>query len=132
MDNDDTLATLLNSHPIFSTPSKTFLPSHDSSLELSTNTLSSFKPANVSDNSATGRRQVMVLRDTDLILAAGKELRITSLSDAKARRSHTKNYKIALNSSGKLLAVAGAFQLAVVVLPRAGYSRLVPDIIDCK
>ncbi|KAJ4493007.1 hypothetical protein C8J55DRAFT_501950 [Lentinula edodes] len=145
MDNDDTLATLLNSHPIFSTPSKTFLPSHDSSLELSTNTLSSFKPANVSDNSATGRRQVMVLRDTDLILAAGKELRITSLSDAKAQRSHTKNYKtlhtpniqfkidqITLNSSGKLLAVAGAFQLAVVVLPRAGYSRLVPDIIDCK
>ncbi|KAJ4473481.1 hypothetical protein C8R41DRAFT_888262 [Lentinula lateritia] len=145
MDNDDTLATLLNSHPIFSTPSKTFLPSHDSSLELSTNTLSSFKPANVSDNSATGRRQVMVLRDTDLILAAGKELRITSLSDAKSRRSHTKNYKtlhtpniqfkidqITLNSSGKLLAVAGAFQLAVVVLPRAGYSRLVPDTIDCK
>ncbi|KAJ3808781.1 hypothetical protein F5876DRAFT_45305 [Lentinula aff. lateritia] len=145
MDNDDTLATLLNSHPIFSTPSKTFLPSHDPSLELSTNTLSSFKPANVSDNTATGRRQVMVLRDTDLILAAGKELRMTSLSDAKARRSHTKNYKtlhtpniqfkidqITLNSSGKLLAVAGAFQLAVVVLPRAGYSRLVPDIIDCK
>lgn len=37
-----------------------------------------------------------------------------------------------MNPSGKLLAVAGAFQVAVIVLPRPGYSRLIPEIIDCK
>lgn len=50
---------------------------------------------------------------------------------------HTPNvqfeiYQLALNPGGKLLAVAGAFQVAVVVLPRSGYSRLVPTAIDCK
>ncbi|KAJ4472331.1 hypothetical protein J3R30DRAFT_3524569 [Lentinula aciculospora] len=146
MDNDDTLSTVLNSHPIFSTPSKTFISSHDSSLELSTYTLPSFKLENISDNGSSGRRQVMVLRETDLILAAGKELRMTSLANTKtSQHGYTKSYKtlhtpniqfkidqISLNSSGKLLAVAGAFQVAVVVLPCAGYSRLVSEIIDCK
>ncbi|KAE9410294.1 hypothetical protein BT96DRAFT_961764 [Gymnopus androsaceus JB14] len=142
MDNDPVL-----NHPIFSPSSKTALASDYPSLELSSNTLPSFKSTNISDNgsSSCGRRQVMVLRDTDLVLAAGNELRMTSLADTKVQRSHTKSYKtlhtpniqfkidqIALNSSGKLLAVAGAFQVAVVVLPRAGYSRLVPETIDCK
>jgi hypothetical protein len=50
---------------------------------------------------------------------------------------HTPNLQfeirqISLNTSGKLLAVAGTHQVAVVVLPRAGYSRLVPEVIDCK
>ena len=50
---------------------------------------------------------------------------------------HTPNLQfeicqISLNASGKLLAVAGTHQVAVVVLPRAGYSRLVPEVIDCK
>jgi nucleoporin NUP82 len=50
---------------------------------------------------------------------------------------HTPNLQfeirqISLNPSGKLLAVAGTHQVAVVVLPRAGYSRLVPEVIDCK
>ncbi|EEB90353.1 hypothetical protein MPER_11451 [Moniliophthora perniciosa FA553] len=86
----------------------------------------------------------MVLRDTDLIVAAGQELRITSLGDAKFQKSSAKSYKtlhtpnirfeihqICLNSSGKLLAVAGVYQVAIVVLPRAGYSRLIPETIDC-
>ena len=50
---------------------------------------------------------------------------------------HTPNLQfeirqISLNPSGKLLAVAGTHQVAVVVLPRGGYSRLVPEVIDCK
>lgn len=50
---------------------------------------------------------------------------------------HTPNvqfeiHQLALNPSGKLLAVAGAFQVAVVVLPRPGFTRLVPATIDCK
>lgn len=50
---------------------------------------------------------------------------------------HTPNLQfeirqISLNASGKLLAVAGTHQVAVVVLPRAGYGKLVPEVIDCK
>jgi nucleoporin NUP82 len=41
-------------------------------------------------------------------------------------------HQISLNRSGKLLAIAGAFQVAVVVLPRSGFTRLVPDTVDCK
>lgn len=39
---------------------------------------------------------------------------------------------MALNPNGKLLAVAGAFQVAVIVLPRPGFTRLVPSSVDCK
>ncbi|KIK65419.1 hypothetical protein GYMLUDRAFT_38873 [Collybiopsis luxurians FD-317 M1] len=87
----------------------------------------------------------MALRDTDIVLAAGQEIRMASLADTKIQHHHAKNYKtlhtpniqfqidqVALNSTGKLLAVAGAYQVAVVVLPHAGYSRLVPERIDCK
>jgi nucleoporin NUP82 len=41
-------------------------------------------------------------------------------------------HQIALNPNGKLLAIAGTSQVAVVVLPRAGYSRLVGDSVECK
>lgn len=41
-------------------------------------------------------------------------------------------HQISLNPSGKLLAVAGAFQVAVIVLPRSGFTRLIPDAVDCK
>lgn len=40
--------------------------------------------------------------------------------------------QLVVNPSGKLLAVAGSHQVAVVVLPRPGYMRLVPTNIDCK
>ncbi|ESK97559.1 hypothetical protein Moror_17559 [Moniliophthora roreri MCA 2997] len=143
MDNDQ-----LSGHPIFSLPKSFSVSPHDnSSLELSTNTLFRSSQANSKDDDflPTRRRRVMVLRDTDLIVAAGKELRITSLGDAKFQKSLAKSYKtlhtpniqfeihqICINSNGKLLAVAGAHQVAVVVLPRAGYSRLIPETIDCK
>jgi len=41
-------------------------------------------------------------------------------------------HQMVLNPSGKLLAVAGAFEVAVVVLPRAGFMRLLPETIDSK
>jgi nucleoporin NUP82 len=56
------------------------------SLELSTNTLPSFtrSEAHEDDGPApSGRRRVMVIRDTDLIVAAGSELRMTPLGDDK-------------------------------------------------
>jgi nucleoporin NUP82 len=105
----------------------------------------------------------MVLKDADLIVAVGKELRVTSLGDAKLGRAKSKSYKVpishssaissnvdlllqvlhtpniqfdisylSLNPTRKLLVVAGTSQVAVVVLPRPGFMRLVPTVIDCK
>jgi nucleoporin NUP82 len=143
-DSDD-WASLLNGHPIFSSSTDTSLSQQldDSSL-------------------LPGRRQVMVLKDADLIVAIGKELRVTSLGDAKLGKGKSKSYKVlitycmilsnvdlllqvlhtpniqfditqlSLNPTRKLLVVAGAFQVAVVVLPRPGFMRLVPTIIDCR
>ncbi|RDB22839.1 Nucleoporin nup82 [Hypsizygus marmoreus] len=149
MDPNDDWTKLLHGHPIFSLP-KSFsgpLAKAESSLELSSNTLPSFTQLDPADDGPTpsGRRQVMVLKDADLIVAAGREIRMTSLGDAKLGRSTRQTYKtlhtpniqfeihqVSLNPSGKLLAVAGAFQVAVIVLPRSGFSRLVPDKLDCK
>ncbi|KAH7916326.1 hypothetical protein BJ138DRAFT_1075738 [Hygrophoropsis aurantiaca] len=147
MDQDD-WSSILENHPIFSQKHHSNLAfDTEESLELSTNTL--HKHARVDSDedgpSLSGRRQVMILKDADLILAVGNELRISSLGDSKLGRSTRKTYKvlntpsiefdihqIAPNPSGKLLAVAGGYQVAVVVLPRAGYSKLVHTAIDCK
>ncbi|KAG5221054.1 Nucleoporin nup [Salix suchowensis] len=75
----------------------------EDSLELSTSTLPKFT------------NQTMVLKDSELILAAGKELRIASLSESRLNKSLRKSYKV-----------------AVVVLPRSGVTRLVPEIVDCN
>jgi nucleoporin NUP82 len=162
----DDWSTMLEGHPIFTLPKGYGGPTGQSeeSLELSTNTLKKSileRPLEDPGLPLSGRRQIMVLKDSDLILAAGCELRITSLSDSKLGRSTNKLYKVransdnprhgsppekilnapdiqfwirqlALNPSGKLIAVAGAYQVAVVVLPRAGYSKLVPSSVDCK
>ncbi|GLB33650.1 putative nuclear pore component [Lyophyllum shimeji] len=149
MDPDNDWSDVLSGHPIFSLPEVFTGPSPraEVSLELSSNTLPSFTQLDPTEDgpAPSGRRQVMVLKDADLIVAAGREIRMTSLGDAKLSRSTRKTYKtlhtpniqfeihqISLNPSGKLLAVAGAFQVAVIVLPRPGFARLVPDTIDCK
>ncbi|KAJ3575167.1 hypothetical protein NP233_g1277 [Leucocoprinus birnbaumii] len=149
MNADNDWSDFLQNHPIFSLP-KSFDASTaeaESSFELSANTLPRFVKVDPLDDGTTpsGRRQTMVLKDADLIVAAGKEVRMASLGDAKVPSSTRKTYKtlhtpnvqfevhqIALNPSGKLLAVAGAFQVAVIVLPRPGFMRLVPETIDCK
>ena len=40
--------------------------------------------------------------------------------------------QISLSPNKRLLAVAGAYHVAVVVLPRSGYSKLVTSRVDCK
>ncbi|KAF9483973.1 hypothetical protein BDN70DRAFT_873108 [Pholiota conissans] len=148
MADNEEWAKILNDHPIFSLP-RTYerLPKTKNPLELSTNTLPDFTNTDPQADSLSpsGRRQVMMLKDTDLIVAVGKEIRMSSFGDLKLSHSIRRSYKtlhtpniqfeihqIALNPTGKLLAVAGAFQVAVIVLPRPGYSRLVPDTLDCK
>ncbi|PPQ77332.1 hypothetical protein CVT25_010914 [Psilocybe cyanescens] len=149
MSDNDEWAKLLQDHPIFTLP-KHFndsLAQSQNPLELSTNTLPRFTNLDPQDDlpSPSGRRQVMILKDADVIVAAGNEIRMSSFGDLKLSRSVRKSYKtlntptikfeihqISLNPSGKLLAVAGAYQVAVIVLPRSGYSRLIPEAIDCK
>ncbi|KAF4619426.1 hypothetical protein D9613_005509 [Agrocybe pediades] len=148
MADNDEWTNLLRDHPIFSLPKSLHGPLEvsNNALELSTNTLPNFTKVDSAPNlTPSGRRQVMILKDADVIVAAGKEIRMSSFGDLKLSRSMRKTYKtlhtptiefetrqIALNPSGKLLAVAGAYQVAVIVLPRSGYNRLVPESIDCK
>jgi nucleoporin NUP82 len=159
----------LSDHPIFSLPQAFTGPLAEArdSLELSTNTLPRFVKVDPLDDepAPSGRRQTVLLKDADLIVAVGREIRMTTLGDAKGGKSTRKTYKvscldelrlsavtlntipfkvlhtpnvqfaihqISLNPNGKLLAVAGAFQVAVIVLPRPGFTRLVPETIDCK
>ncbi|KAF9247172.1 hypothetical protein BU15DRAFT_84718 [Melanogaster broomeanus] len=136
--NQDDWAAILEGHPIFNI-SKNYASGSgkhltEQSLELSTNTLHKSQDTSLEHGYLlSGRRQMMALKDADLIVAAGTELRITCLGDTKLGRSTRKSYKVlhvpnvdfeicqlALNPNGKLLAVAGAYQVAVVVLPRAG------------
>ena len=81
MDPDgDDWSSLLKGHPIFSSSSDTN-PSQQPELYNGSTTPSC-------------RRQVMVLKDADLIVAVGKELRVTSLGDAKLGRGKSKSYKV--------------------------------------
>ncbi|KIL68151.1 hypothetical protein M378DRAFT_71925 [Amanita muscaria Koide BX008] len=147
MDSDNDWSTILTDHPIFSLPKLSSEPAakRRSSLELSSNTLPDFTNVKEDSETPSGRRQVMLLKGADLILAAGKQIRMASLNDARLNQGPAKTYKtlhtpniqfeiqqIVLNPSGKLLAVAGTYQVAVVVLPRSTFARLVPDTIDCK
>lgn len=97
MDGDEDWSKILDGHPIFSLP-KSFSGSTgqlETSLELSSNTLPNFTHVDPAEDGPThsGRLQVMVLSDADLIVAAGKEIRITSLGDTKLSRSVSRTYK---------------------------------------
>jgi nucleoporin NUP82 len=94
--NEEDWGSVLSDHPIFSLQ-KTFTDAEgqnsQSSLELSTSTLSKFTQEEEGP-APSGRRQVMVLKDADLILAAGKEIRIASLGDSRLSRGQKKSYKV--------------------------------------
>jgi len=96
---DDDWSAVLKGHPIFSLPkSVASAPAGDAdtSLELSSNTLPKFKQLDPTQDEVTpsGRRQTMLLKDADLIVAAGREVRMTSLGDAKLARSVRRPYKV--------------------------------------
>jgi nucleoporin NUP82 len=100
--SDDDWSSVLADHPIFSLP-KTFSgpasQNSQRSLELSSATLPKFTQTDPEEDGPTpsGRRQVMVLKDADLILAAGKEVRISSLGDSRLSRGQMKSYKVRRN-----------------------------------
>ncbi|KZV77417.1 hypothetical protein PENSPDRAFT_672792 [Peniophora sp. CONT] len=138
MDYNDDWSILLRGHPIF-------LPNDDLATGAGTSAAAELSQATLAQNAYPGRRQTMLIKDTELIVAVKKELRVTSLKDAQLSKSMRKTYKVlhtpglsfeirqlAINPSGKLLAIAGSHEVAVVVLPRPGYMRLVSTNIDCK
>lgn len=98
MNNDDDWSKILNDHPIFSLPKSFTGPTAqaEASLELSSNTLPNFTHLDPADDGPTpsGRRQVMVLKDADLIVAAGREIRMSSLGDTKLSTSLRQTYKV--------------------------------------
>ncbi|KAI0638319.1 hypothetical protein C8Q77DRAFT_1090535 [Trametes polyzona] len=150
MSGEEDWEELLKDHPVFSFPRSVSGPrgKGEDCLNLSLSSLPDFVDLDPVDDKPTpsGRRQVVAIKDADLIVAAGSEVRITSLGETKgARGSSQKSYKIlhtpniqfeihqiVLNPNGKLLAVAGAFQVAVIVLPRTGFNKLVTATVDCK
>ncbi|KAI0774406.1 hypothetical protein C8Q74DRAFT_832825 [Fomes fomentarius] len=150
MSSEEDWDELLKSHPVFSLPKGVSRPSGkgEASLHLSLSSLPDFVDLDPVDDKPTpsGRRQAIAIKDADLIVAVGSEIRITPLGDSKGARGpsqksykilHTPNvqfeiHQIALNPNGKLLAVAGAFQVAVIVLPRTGFNKLVTATVDCK
>jgi nucleoporin NUP82 len=98
MKSSDDWSQVLNNHPIFSLPNS-FEGTNNTRkelLELSPKTLKCFTKVNTEDDGPTpsGRRQVMLLKDADLILASGKEIRMTSLGDLKLSQSTRKLYKV--------------------------------------
>ncbi|WVN89902.1 uncharacterized protein L203_105132 [Cryptococcus depauperatus CBS 7841] len=90
----------------------------------------------------------MVLREKDLIVAMGKEIRMMSLNAAEGSWKIENNllgsyktllsshltfpiHQLALNPTGRLLGVAGRHQLVVLVLPKPSYSLVLKsDQID--
>ncbi|TFK55814.1 hypothetical protein OE88DRAFT_1804607 [Heliocybe sulcata] len=150
MDEDIDWTDILRDHPIFKAKDETSNASGKAKMseaDLAVSALSKYTQLDPGDDgmSPSGRRQVMAARDGDLIVAAGDELRITSLGESKLNPGMSKSYKtlytpnlafeitqLAVNPNGKLLAVAGEYQVAVVVLPKPGFAKLVTPNVDCK
>ncbi|KAF9509867.1 hypothetical protein BS47DRAFT_1348682 [Hydnum rufescens UP504] len=92
------------------------------------------------------RTNKMCFRGPDMILAVGNELRIATFVDSKSpsggsirqyKTLHTPNVQfeikqLAMCPGGKMLAIAGTHQVAVIVLPRPSYYKLVNPRVDCK
>ena len=93
MDYGDEWSSILTDHPIFS---RSTGPAQDeTSFELSTSTLPNFTNLDPEDDSLapSGRRQTMVIKDSEVILAVGREMRVAALGDAKFNRG-PKSYKV--------------------------------------
>lgn len=101
MDNDEAWNAFLQDHPIFSLPKSVSGPTGKGnlSLELSLNTLPRFTDINPNDDGPTpsGRRQSMVIKDADLLVASGNEIRIASLGDSKLQKDSPKSYKVCMS-----------------------------------
>lgn len=98
MDPETDWDSFLKAHPIFTLPKSVsgVAGRGTGALELSLSSLPDFVNLDPVEDGPTpsGRRQVMVIKDSDLIVAAGSEIRMTSLGDAKLGKSTRKSYKV--------------------------------------
>ena len=89
--------SVLNGHPIFdpSTGSSGDKNSCKADLELSISSLSKFKPDAIQDGGIpNGRRRTMLIKDADLIVAIGKQVRMTSLTESQLSTAGEQNFKV--------------------------------------
>lgn len=93
--------SVLNGHPIFnpsagSGDDQNYNKTDDASLELSINSLSKSKSSNVIQDGVVqgGRRRTMIIKDADLIVAVGKQVRMTSLTESQLSAAGEHTFKV--------------------------------------
>lgn len=93
--------SVLNGHPIFNPSAdsggdKSSRKADDASLELSINSLLKSKSSNeVQDGGILGgRRRTMLIKDADLIVAVGKQVRMTLLTDSPLSATEEQTFKV--------------------------------------
>lgn len=91
----------LNGHPIFDPSSgdsgdRNSWKADNPSLELSINSLSKFKPSDVIQDGGipNGRRRTMLIKDADLIVAVGKQVRMMSLTEPQLSTAGEQTFKV--------------------------------------
>ena len=105
MNADDDWCQLLVDHPALSLPKSVSGPTGkgETALHLSLSSLSDFVDLDPVDDKPTpsGRRQAVAVKDVDLIVAVGSEIRIVPLGDSKAiRGTSQKPYKVSAATQG--------------------------------
>jgi len=101
--------SVLNGHPIFdpsagSSGDKNSSRADSTSLELSINSLSEFKSSDaVQDGDIpNGRRQTMLIKDADLVVAVGKQVRMTSLTESQLGTAGEQTFKVGGRTYGRI------------------------------
>ena len=99
--NPHTWEPVLNGHPIFDPLSggsddKNSWSADGPSLELSISSLSQFKPPDaIQDGGISGgRRRTMLIKDADLIVAVGNQVRMTSLTESQLSTAGERAFKV--------------------------------------
>ena len=126
MDSDNDWSAILNDHPIFSLQSSSSgqKDTLKSSLELSSNTLPDFTSIGKENPTPSGRRQVMLLKAADLILAVGKEIRMASLGDARLNPALRKTYKVCSALPQVLQSLTSRSRLCILQTFNSRFTRL--------
>lgn len=88
MEDDNNWTLLLQNHPIFSKADSTLEDADASEIPFT------YKPDDDHVSESTFRRQIMCMKDADMILAVNSELRMLSLGDAKQSGESQKAYKV--------------------------------------
>ena len=93
--------SVLNGHPIFDpsvddSSDKNSQKVDETSLELSISSLSKSKPSDIIQDEGipNGRRRTMLIKDADLIVAVGKQVRMTSLTESRLTPAGERTFKV--------------------------------------